>query len=47
MKKKDKYVIDKELEGERLDKTICSLDKGISRVAVQRLINESAITVNR
>lgn len=45
--KKDKYIIDKELEGIRLDKAICSLDKEVSRVAVQRLIEESKINVNR
>lgn len=45
--KKDKYVIDNELEGTRLDKAVCILDNEISRVSVQRLIDEKAITVNR
>ena len=40
------YIIDKSLKGTRLDKTITELDKEISRVAVQRLIEEENILVN-
>ena len=43
----DKYVIEEELRGMRLDKCITFLDKDISRMAVQRLLYEENIIVNR
>ena len=42
----DKYVIESNLEGLRIDKATVELDKEISRVAVQRLIEEGNILVN-
>lgn len=47
LKDKEKYVIEEELKGMRLDKCIADLDKDISRMAVQRLLDEGNITVNR
>lgn len=44
---KTKYVIRQELKGIRLDKSITLLDEEISRMAVQRLLEEEKITVNR
>lgn len=41
------YMVSEEYEGIRLDKCICILDKDISRMSVQRLIDEGNITVNR
>ena len=41
------YIISNELEGTRLDKCITILDKNISRMSVQRLLDEENITVNR
>lgn len=40
------YVIEKFLSGTRLDKSITILDNDISRVSVQRLIDEANILVN-
>ncbi len=40
------YVIEKNLSGTRLDKSITMIDNDISRVAVQRLIDEGNILVN-
>ncbi len=40
------YIIEKELIGTRLDKCIVTLDKEISRVTVQRLLDEQNILVN-
>lgn len=40
------YVIDPFLAGGRLDRVICILDDGISRSAVQKLIEDGAVTVN-
>ena len=40
------YVIEKNLSGTRLDKSITILDSDISRVTVQRLIDEGNILVN-
>lgn len=44
---KNKYQINEELNNIRLDKVIAELDKELSRVACQRLIDEENITVNR
>lgn len=44
---KIKYEIKEELNNIRLDKAICELDKDLSRVASQRLIEEERIIVNR
>ncbi len=46
MKNKKEYIIDENLANVRLDKCIVALDKEISRVAVQRLIEEEEILVN-
>lgn len=40
------YIIEKELKGKRIDKCIVTLDKEISRVTAQRLIEEKNILVN-
>lgn len=40
------YKINEELKGMRIDKCIVTLDKDISRVTVQRLIDEEKILVN-
>lgn len=42
----NKYVVSEELSGTRLDKCIAMLDEGLSRVTVQRLIEEENILVN-
>lgn len=42
-----KYLISEELVGSRLDKCINLLDNDISRMMVQRLLDEGNITVNR
>lgn len=42
----DKYIVNDELKGQRLDKCIVSLDKEISRETVQRLILKENILVN-
>lgn len=44
---KNKYEIKEELNNIRLDKAIAELDKDLSRVACQRLIEKGSITVNR
>lgn len=44
---KNKYVIDEKTKGERLDKAVVILDKDISRMAAQRMLDEKSITVNR
>lgn len=44
---KKEYVIEKEQEGIRLDKVITIFDTEISRMAVQRLLEEGNIKVNR
>lgn len=41
------YVVDDSTFGIRLDKCITVLDKEISRMAVQRLLDEGNILVNR
>lgn len=46
MKSKEEYIIDENLVNTRLDKCIVALDKEISRVTVQRLIDEENILVN-
>lgn len=46
MKNEKEYSIGEELANIRLDKCIVILDKEISRVAVQRLIDEENILVN-
>lgn len=46
-KSREKYVIEENLQGVRLDKAITILDKEMSRVGVQRLIDNGNITVNR
>ncbi len=43
---KCEYIINQELSGTRLDKCITMLDKDISRMAVQRLLEEKNIKVN-
>ena len=43
---KSKYIINEELNGTRIDKAVPRLDNEISRVSVQRLIEEGKITVN-
>lgn len=47
LKDKKEYIIEEELKGMRLDKCIAILDKDISRMAVQRLLDEENITINR
>ena len=42
----NEYIIDETLEGLRIDKCITELDKEISRMTVQRLIEEGNILVN-
>lgn len=42
-----KYLISEELVGTRLDKCINLLDNDISRMMVQRLLDEGNINVNR
>ena len=42
-----RYIVKDELDGFRLDKCITVLDNEISRMTVQRLIDEGKITVNR
>lgn len=42
----EEYVINEELDGLRLDKCVVTLDNEISRVTVQRLIEEEKIKVN-
>ena len=44
---KNRYEIKEKLSNIRLDKVVCELDKNLSRVACQRLIEEENITVNR
>lgn len=46
MENKIEYNIDENLKGMRLDKCVVILDKDISRVTVQRLIEEENILVN-
>ena len=46
MENKIEYNIDENLKGMRLDKCAVTLDKDISRVTVQRLIEEENILVN-
>lgn len=46
MKNKKEYEINKETANMRLDKAIALLDKDISRMTVQRLIDEGDILVN-
>jgi len=46
MENKTEYIIDENLKGIRLDKCAVTLDKDISRVTVQRLIEEENILVN-
>ncbi len=46
MNNKKEYIIDEKLVGTRLDKCITILDSEISRVTVQRLIDEENIYVN-
>lgn len=41
------YIINKELSGIRLDKSITILDREISRMSAGRLLDEGNITVNR
>lgn len=41
-----KYIIDSELSGIRLDKALSITEKDLSRVAIQRLIEEGKILVN-
>lgn len=43
---KQEYIVNKELEGIRLDKCITMLDELISRMAVQRLLENGNIKVN-
>ena len=42
-----KIVIEQNLVGTRLDKCVSVLDKDISRMAAQRLIEEGNIFINR
>jgi len=42
----EEYVINEELDGMRIDKCVVTLDNEISRVTVQRLIEEEKIKVN-
>lgn len=42
----NEYIINKTLDGLRLDKCITELDKNISRMAAQRLLEEGNILVN-
>jgi RNA-binding protein YlmH len=44
---KNEYIAKEELKSIRLDKVITDLDKELSRMAVQRLIEEGGIKVNR
>ena len=44
---KNEYIAKEELKSIRLDKVITDLDKELSRMAVQRLIEEGEIKVNR
>ena len=46
MLEKKEYIIDNSLVGIRLDKAISEKDKNLSRVAIQRLIEEEYILVN-
>lgn len=46
MENKSEYIVNEELKGTRLDKCAVTLDKDISRVTVQRLIEEENILVN-
>lgn len=44
---KNKYQINEELNNQRLDKAVRVLDKEMSRVMCQKLIDEGHILVNR
>lgn len=44
---KNKYQVNEELKSQRLDKAVTTLDKEMSRVMCQRLIDEGQILVNR
>ena len=46
MKKKNRYIVKEELNKTRLDKAVATMDKDVSRVLVQRLIDEGNLTVN-
>ncbi len=46
MKNRNEYIICEKLAGIRLDKCVVTLDNEISRVTVQRLIDEENIIVN-
>ena len=45
-KKLKKYIIEKELEGIRIDKAISEKDKDISRAMVQKMLTDGKIFVN-
>jgi len=47
MNSKEEYIIDEASQGIRLDKAVVTLDTEISRVMVQRLIEDGSIKVNR
>ena len=44
---KVKYIINEEVEGMRLDKATTILDKDISRMMVQKLLDNGNIFINR
>ena len=46
MKKKNRYIVKEELNKTRLDKAVATMNKDVSRVLVQRLIDEGNLTVN-
>ena len=43
---KSNFIIDEDFKGMRLDKALVILDKDISRMAVQRFLEQGKITVN-
>lgn len=42
-----KYIVEKELEGIRIDKAISEMSKDISRAMVQKMLDDEKILVNR
>ena len=40
------YTINKELAGNRIDKTLPNLDKNLTRVMSQKLIEQGSVKVN-
>lgn len=42
-----KYIVEKDLEGIRIDKAVSEKDKEISRAMVKKMLEEGKILVNR